>query len=501
MGRLILTFLLFFSFSVKAQEALDKVREFFGREGYVVKVEGSRVLIDLGKEKVRSGEEFDVVREGKEIVHPITKQVIGKEKEKVGRIRVEEVQEGFSHARLLEGSAKEGDRVKLRVESACFDGGDELFFKLKALLPELKRGKACTYDIKELSDGIGVEYKGSPVAFFRVQNPTLGIERARLEDINLLAKSKLLRSLPSLPLSADLCDLTGTGKEFLLILYSGRLEVYELLKNDLVKRFDYSLPAGVPVGLQCGKIGEGNQDYVIVNMVSGDSASSLILKAVGDSLVPVVKNVPYIMGVLDKERPKDSFVGQRYSFRESFGQSVRLSLEREGLKEVGAFLAPRGFRIDSAFYFGNYLVFTDSMGRVRVFRGDGEVFSTEEGFGGYYTFVEIPFEQGKINFIFNPKGTKAQFLNMPMAFVIKNHAGVVQKFLDILKYSRGELFIVGEKRKDLIFIKPLRGGNFEEAIQAVLTTKDGRILVITGRTGTLAIQNRGDVYEVELRAL
>ena len=78
---------------------------------------------------------------------------------------------------------------------------------------------------------------------------------------------------------------------------------------------------------------------------------------------------------------------------------------------------------------------------------------------------------------------------------------MVQRFLDILKYSRGELFILGEKRKDLIFIKPLRGGNFEEAIQAVLTTKDGRILVITGRTGTLAIQNRGDVYEVELRAL
>jgi len=197
MGRLILTLILFLSLSVKAQEALDKVRDFFGREGYAVKVEGQRVLVDLGKDKVRPGEEFDVVREGKEIVHPITKQVIGKEKEKVGRIRVEEVQEGFSHARLLEGSAKEGDRVKLKVESACFDGGDELFFKLKAQLPDLKRGKACIYDIKELSDGIGVEYKGSPVDFFRVQSPALGIERARLEDINLLAKSKMLRALPS----------------------------------------------------------------------------------------------------------------------------------------------------------------------------------------------------------------------------------------------------------------------------------------------------------------
>ncbi|MFN3975977.1 MAG: hypothetical protein ACK4LT_02830 [Aquificaceae bacterium] len=501
MGRLILTLLLFFSLIVKAQEALDKVREFFDRQGYVVKVEGSKVLIDLGKDRVRPGEEFEVIREGKEIIHPITKQVIGRERERVGRIRVEEVQDSFSYARLLDGSAKEGDRIKLRVENLCFDGGDELFFKLKAQLPELKKGRFCTYDLKELTDGIGIEYKGTPVAFFRVQGPTPGVERARLEDINLLAKPKMLRALPSLPLSADLCDLTGTGKEFLLVLYSGRLEAYELLKNELVKRFDYSLPAGVPVGLQCGKIGEGNQDYVIVNMVSGDSASSLILKAVGDSLVPVVKNVPYIMGVLDKGRPKDSFVGQRYNFRQSFGQSVRLSLDKGGLREIGAFIAPRGFRVDSAFYFGNYLVFTDGTGRVRVFKGDGEVFSTEEGFGGSYTHVEIPLDQGKMNFVFNPRGTQAKFLDFPFALVIKNHTGLVQRFLDILKYSRGELFIVGERRKDLIFIKPLRGGNFEEAIQAVLTTKDGRILVITGRTGTLTIQNRGDVYELELRAL
>jgi len=38
-------------------------------------------------------------------------------------------------------------------------------------------------------------------------------------------------------------------------------------------------------------------------------------------------------------------------------------------------------------------------------------------------------------------------------------------------------------------------------VQAVLTTKDGRVLVLTGRTGMLTIQNRGEVYELELRAL
>lgn len=500
MGKILIIFLLLVPFLAWAQEAFEGVKEFFQRGGYIVKVEAQRVIVDLGRDKVRIGEEFDVIREGKEIVHPITKQVIGKERERVGSIRIEEVFDGFSYGRLLEGDAKEGERIKLRAENLCFEGKEDTFFKIKALLPELKREPPCIYTIKEMKDGIGVEYKNNPVAFFRSLAPA-GIERTSLEDINLLGRSRLLLSLPTLPISSDVCDITGTGREFLIVLFPGRISVYELVKKDIVKRFDYPLPAGVAVGIQCGRIGEGNQDLVLVNMVSGDTASSVILKSVGDSFVPVVRNIPYFMGILNKERAKETFVGQRYDFRNQFGQAVRLSLEGDRLRELGAFLAPRGFRVDSAFYFDDYLIFTDSNGRIRVFKGDGEVFSTEEGFGGSYSYVEIPLEQGKMNFVFNPRGAQVNFLNFRMAFIIKNHAGVVQRFLDILKYTRGEIFVLGEKRKDLLFIKPLRGANFEEALQGILTTRDGRILVITGRTGTFTIRNRGEIYELELRSL
>ena len=502
MGVILIILLLITPLFLRAQEAWERVGSFFQREGYVVKVEANRVIIDLGRDKVRAGEEFDVFKEGKEIVHPVTKQVIGKEKERVGRIRIEEALEGFSYARILEGQAKEGDRIKLRAERVCFEGKEETFFRIKALVPDLKKDQPCDYVVREISDGIGIEYKGTPVAFYKSLIPQgEAIKRASLEDINLLGRSRLLLSLPGLPISADICDLTGTGKEFLVILFPERISVYELIRRDIAKRFDYSLPAGVAIGLQCGKIGQENQDYVLVNMISGNSASSLILKPMGDSFIPVVRNLPYLMGILDKERARETFVGQRFDLRNKFGQAIRLSLERDALREQGAFLAPRGFRVDSAFYFGNYLIFTDSTGRVRVFKGDGEVFSTEEGFGGSYSHIDIPLEQGKMSSVFNPKGAKVSFLNFSMAFVIKNHTGVVQRFLDILKYTRGEIFILGEKREDLLFMKQLRGANFEEAIQAILTTKDGRVLVITGRTGTLSIQNRGDVYELELRSL
>ncbi len=500
MGRLMLFAVLLFSVGF-AQDLTELIGSYFNREGYVIRVEGKEAYIDMGKDKVRVGEVFRVLREGKEVVNPITGKVVGKERVEVGLLKVQRVQEGFSLGVLEQGSARVGDRVKLEAKDVCFDGSEEWFFKLSSLIEGLKKGKNCTYTLRELKDGIGVEFKGSPVAFFSFpQAPMLAEKRVSAEDLTLLAKPKFIKALGGLPVGADLCDLTGTGKEFLAVLYSNKLEVYELLKSDLVKKYEYSLPAGVGVGVQCAKV-SSSQDYLLINMVSGDSASSLILKPVGESLVPVARNVPYFMAVLDKSRPKETFVGQRFNFRDYFGQTVRLSFEGDNLRETGAFLAPRGFRIDSAFYYGDYLVFTDSLGRVRVFKEGSEVYSSEEGFGGSYNFVEIPLVQGKLNYIFNPRGASFKFLDFNLAFVIRNHTGVVQRFLDIVKYSRGELYLLGEKRKDLIFLKQIRGGQLEESIQAVLATKEGRIIVITGRTGTLNVQNRGDVYEIELRVL
>lgn len=499
MARLIM--LIFLTLSLTwAQDPLQSIREIFQREGYVVRVEAQRVLIDLGKDRVRKGEEFYILREGADIVHPVTKRVIGKEIQRVGRLVVEDVQDGFSYAKVVEGSTKEGDRIRLKAEDVCFDGSDEWYFKLSSVIENLQKKKECTYAIREFKDGIGTEFRGSPLTFVTFPRlvPT-GEGRISPEDISLLAKPRLLKALPSVPSSADLCEFV-TGKEFLVVLYSNRIEVYELLKNDLLKRSEYSLPAGVGVGVQCAKL-SGSQEYLIVNMVSGDSPSSIVMKAVGDTLAVVQRNIPYFMSVLDKRRPVETFVGQRFSFRDRFGQTVKLSFEGERVREVGAFLPPRGFRIDSAFYYKDYLVFTDSLGRVRVFKGDTEVFSTEEGFGGSYNVIEIPLEQGRFNFVLNPKGSVVKFLDFQFALVIKNHAGIAQRFFDIIKYNRGELFLIGERRKDLLFVKSLRGGALEEAVQAVLTTRDGRILVITGRTGTLTIQNRGEVYELELKLL
>ncbi|SNZ13732.1 hypothetical protein [Hydrogenobacter hydrogenophilus] len=505
MRKLLVVLLIAITSSVFAQDPMENIKKFFSREGYVIKVEKGQVLIDMGRDQVKVGEEFSVFEEGKELFHPITGKPLGKERKKVGEIKIDQVEDNFSRAKVIkeEGRIKVGDKVVLSAKDVCYEGSEEGFFKISSVVEGIKKGSGCAYTVKEFKDGYGVEFLGSPVAFYSIpQVVKQQIERASLRDLRLLARSRLIKALPSIPISADVGDLMGNGKEYLAILYSGRVEVYELLKNDIIKRSTYSLPAGSAVNLVVARVGKEDKDYIIVNMISGDKASSLILKMVGDSLVPVKTDIPYIMGVLDKSKPKETFVGQSFDFDNKFGKVVRLSFEGDNLKEVGIYSVPRGFRIDSAFYYKNYLVFTDGSGRVRVFDGSNEVFSSDESFGGSYSYVEVAVgSAGKINYIFNPRGAVGDILGFKVAYVVKNSAGIVQRFLDIVKYSRGDIFILDEERKDIINFKQLVGGNLEEAIQSVIFTKDGRLLVLTGRTGTIPIQNKGELYEIEIRAL
>jgi len=492
MARFLILALILVSLSF-SDELRESLKAFFEREGYIVKVEGEKVLVDI--KNLRDGEELTVLREGKEIIHPITKQSLGREEERVGKVVVEQVGDKFSVGRLVEGKdIKVGDRAKVDVKSVCYEGSEEGYFLLSSVLKRVEKGKGCPYVVKEFERGYGVEFKGLAVAFF--EKKVVGTP----EYINILARGKFIKQLRGLPVSADVGDVVGDGRDYLVILFPEKVEVYEIVKSDIVLRTSYSLPAGVAVSLAVARVGTEERDYIIVSMISGTRASSVILKMVGGVIAPVVKDVPYIMGVLDKSRPKETFLGQRFDDKVKFGSVVRLSLEGDRLQERGAFLAPRGFRVDSAFYYGNYLLFVDSSGRLKVFEGDGEVYSSEVGFDGSYSHAEITTETRE-RVIFYPRGAVVNILNFRLALVPKNTAGAVLKFFDVLKFSRGELVMVGERRKGLIFSNTVRGSEFLEAIQAIAATKDGRIFVIAGRVGTIPVQNKGELYELEFRLL
>lgn len=70
--------------------------------GYVIKLEGERLTLDLGRaQNVRRGMKCHIYREGEPIVHPVTNQVIGKSIVEVCEVLLVEVFDGYSIATVV----------------------------------------------------------------------------------------------------------------------------------------------------------------------------------------------------------------------------------------------------------------------------------------------------------------------------------------------------------------------------------------------------------------
>lgn len=87
-------------------------------EGYVVSASGAEAYIDLAqKDLLKPGMELQVYRPGADMIHPVTRQVLGAYEKSLGVLRVTEVREKYSRGALDaagEGAGiAAGDRVRL----------------------------------------------------------------------------------------------------------------------------------------------------------------------------------------------------------------------------------------------------------------------------------------------------------------------------------------------------------------------------------------------------
>lgn len=124
----------------------EVVRDLQPVSGYVIMPVGEEFLIDLDAgRQVAPGDLFSVVVAGERIVHPVTKEVLGRLDEVKGRLQVTRVKSGYSYARPLGGAGKIERGAAIRrfehIPAVFWDytgAGDDFFAKLKAALPALE---------------------------------------------------------------------------------------------------------------------------------------------------------------------------------------------------------------------------------------------------------------------------------------------------------------------------------------------------------------------------
>ncbi len=82
--------------------------------GEITIVEDKKVVINLGtKDSVRIGMRFNMLREEAPLRHPVTKKLLGKMESSVGRLEIKEAGLDSSIGAIIEGEAKEGDKVRI----------------------------------------------------------------------------------------------------------------------------------------------------------------------------------------------------------------------------------------------------------------------------------------------------------------------------------------------------------------------------------------------------
>ncbi len=66
-------------------------------EGYVISVDGDILTLDLKQgQAIQTGDRLDIIRYGKDIIHPVTKKKVGRKETDLGSVEITEVRKNFS---------------------------------------------------------------------------------------------------------------------------------------------------------------------------------------------------------------------------------------------------------------------------------------------------------------------------------------------------------------------------------------------------------------------
>ena len=503
------TLLLSFPLLATASGITD-IEKFFQAQGTIIaKADNGTWVCDKGLPYFKPGLPVAIYR-GTKVKNPLT----GEET----LVLIKETGEGtvinsFKKSSLIKATTdkgiKIGDIARLRYQKVCFVGSDFSFERLQEDLPLFKTSDigSCKWAVEETNEGFRVFYNGEEVFFAKKELPTYAYapQKISIEDLHLVAKATEIKSFNDIPVGIDTVKV---GKrEFVVIGFTDKLELYENINGSLVGLGSLAVPVGQLVGVQFVNV--DNNLYIIGNAFTSDAQPvSFIATLVNTSPVIVQDNIPYLIGVLNKEEPKKFIFAQK--FQNGFGKVYRASLGKSGLQVGKEVEVPDGFRVDTAVYTEDgVLAYIDPSGVLRIFKGsfkggfthlqdiDGE-------FGYSYNYIEIPSVVGDTalgKVFFPPRPVAIQLFGVKGFLVAQNKATKLLTFFgsSFFKLQLGKLLFVGRNPKGIFITKTFAGATFTDSVQGIGLDKNGTPFVVSGWKNPFIFQRGGKLYKIEFR--
>lgn len=291
--------------------------------GKVVRMQDNELILDKGrKDGIRKGQRIIIFEETVPLIHPVTKQIIGKSEKIAGSAEIINVEEDFSSAQILEESSlKQSDSLLFKIPKSkvkvLFAQGNTEWAVGEAYYRELKNTERFELiDAPVNVDDIEILFKNSKSADILLllkpskQNGTLKlsqelywikdrkfissseIELSQVAIIELRKKYASLivpegHTLLSFRLSRSINrvatgDFDGISKNQILIVSDKEISLY-LVDVDLKLRSNFEIPVGGEIlWFDTGDIDGDGKDEIVITTKKEDRVVSSIIKWTGN---------------------------------------------------------------------------------------------------------------------------------------------------------------------------------------------------------------------------
>jgi hypothetical protein len=528
-------------------------------DGYVVMKEGEEFIIDLDAgHGLQQGDIFAVAGPGKEIIHPVTKKVLGKLESVKGVLKVTRINSGYSFARALDGAdeIRRADPIRRNtlLPAVFWDysgNGEPLFLKLQEKLPQLKwveyhqaqkqrpqepeaataAENALTFVLTEdrlevrdpefilmrqyptgaaVSQSAKTPVKPAPAVAVTPEPQKSAAPAAKAPVVTPeFNKVQTIATMPNTSLMADF--LWKDGVLWIASTNGATIETFQL-KNELIPVASArpAIQARVLAVHWWVPVASG-QPHIAVTTWNDNAVSSLIYRMADSRLLAVADGISRILGAFDTDGngTPETLLGQNYDGEEFFGQRIsRLELSGSGVRTAPLDLKlPRRFPV-----IGSLIADLTGDGRLEnafirnrilfVFSGRDRLYKSIKKMGGTLSFLtydaDPSFEQ-------DPKTETAAFELSPLAVDLN---GDGNNELVAVASERSMLGVVGIapglnktwvnvfKYADGRFSSGRLGEEFELALQGI-SLDQKRLLLIATEPGGMMDPHRSVSYILE----
>lgn len=276
-----------------------------GLHGYVVST-GKDVTIDLGKNaNVVKGMEFSILKDGQELIHPVTGKSLGRKKVETGKVVIEKVEAKYSICSIKENKGVgKGNQVShtypvhISIKTDVLEESEIAHLKYTLF----KQGALVENDSSDYHITCSREKEGANTAkcSLKYKENEIFSDEIAVKGVKIITTAKNMNNVSQYKINTSAYGMAFgyfLGKESgVLAAINGRTSaiVYELTNGIMVEKASInSIPENI-VNIEAFDLNNNGKDEIFVSAITKKhKPSSYIFEYDGDEFKILQKNIPY----------------------------------------------------------------------------------------------------------------------------------------------------------------------------------------------------------------